>query len=477
MSLNSLKRRVKGGVTPCPVCHAELLDTQRREHEFSEIQSAAERNGLQVTGTLTEYQNQRSPLAIGCERCATCTARPMRAGKIKAGQVCLVIAREKQAMARRLPFRDVQNTCLNHPLALTLLSTSTRYENNQSKLELRCANDHSFEMNFSDLQRRDRVRGCPQCAEPIGQALAIALLAKLLAVAPLRQYTPSFLNNGWPKDRGALRFDAFFPEVVIAGQPRAIAFEYHGPQHFDETHYFHQISCHGAAESFRRLREGDQHKISSCTAHGVICVVVAAQEKTSVSQLFERLSSALRLILPAFVADASYLDRETTLTDATHRALAVRASAVASSDVERLRAQLDERAIDLIAHDSLARRATCRCRTCAHQWSAGMKNLLEGVSTRRRGTGCPGCKAAAHANRSRLSEAIVKARALSGGWLPLWDDGTYVRQTQTLAWRCAAPGCSGRIVTAFSHLQRRRCPVCATRAKRPMLPGTTVSGV
>jgi hypothetical protein len=462
ISLNSLKRRVASGVPACPECARIKLLEKRVLKEFGELQTAAAKNGLTISSLHSDYRNQHSLLSVTCERCTICTAKPMSAVKIKIGQACAVFGREKLSEIRRLSFETVQQAIANHPLGFTLLSESAEYKNNQSVLRLLCVNGHQVGMSYSDLQRRDRLRGCEQCAEHIGQSTSTAIVAALLAAQPIREYTPPFLLEGWRADRRSLRFDAFFQTDLLTGENCSVALEYHGPQHFDATHHFHKKSCHGAAVSFQRQMDGDQHKRTACANAGVALIEIDGRNPKNMADLCSAIIESLELALPKLAENMLYQERKKRLSDPASLDQILRDESIRSDRVETLRNQLNERQIDLMSVDTLAKVTQCKCRICEHQWTAKIYNLLDGVSTQRRGTGCPKCKNRQKGKQRRLTEPAVIARARKFGWIPRWPAGSYAGQTHKLKWGCATKGCLGQLEADFQHLSRRKCKICNT---------------
>ena len=138
LPFSSLLRRQRKGKTACPICHTQHHDTVRRRSEFAAVKAPAETLGLKITSTDADYINQKSKLTIRCERCETCTARPIAASKLKIGQACRKLGLEKQAQKQRLDFTAVQAAIAAHPDQLTLISGADEYINNRSPLQLRC---------------------------------------------------------------------------------------------------------------------------------------------------------------------------------------------------------------------------------------------------------------------------------------------------------------------------------------------------
>jgi hypothetical protein len=462
LSANSLKRRIRDGTGACPSCNDAARANHRIATEFAKVVEGAKANGLTVLSTQKEYTNQNSPMRVTCDQCATCTARPILALKLARKKSCAVLGRQRQAKARRLTGEDVASLVALHPMGLTLISDPTAYINNRSPIQVRCVNGHVYDTTVSDLQRRDRLRGCPLCAERTGQSAMTAILAGLLGVPAEVEITPDFLQADWPQERGPLRLDAYYKDVPVGAARWNIAAEYHGAQHFDPEHHYHQQSCHGAEVAYRRLQQGDRHKVAACAAQPnvVLLVLVDREVGGSLQRLLTDVTAALEYALPTIADDHDYQTRKRSLMDPDVLDGHLRERAVAHSTVTRLRAQLESRGADLISFDPISRRAACRCR-CGTPWETKANNLLNGVSTDRRGTACPVCSPKARGRKRRLSEQSVIARAGHFGWLPLWLSGSYSGQTQKLDWGCATPSCLGRLHSDFDHLQRGRvCPVC-----------------
>jgi hypothetical protein len=289
-----------------------------------------------------------------------------------------------------------------------------------------------------------------------------AILAGLLGVSAEVEFTPDFLQADWPRERGPLRLDAYYRDVPVGADLWNIAAEYHGAQHFDPAHHYHQQSCHGEVVAYQRLLQGDRHKVAACAAQPnvVLLVLVDHEAGGSLQRLLTDVTAALEYAIPAIADDHDYRVRKRSLADPDVLDDYLRQSAVAHSTVTRLRVQMEDRGVELVTFDPIARRATCQCR-CGATWEARANNLLDGVSTDRRGTACPVCSPKARGRKRRLSEQSVIARARHFGWLPLWLSGSYSGQTQKLDWGCATPSCLGRLHSDFDHLQRGRvCPVC-----------------
>ena len=459
LSLNSLKRRLRQAIPASPVQARQAADAERQAAEYHAVVSIAARNGLTVTSPLQDYRQQTSLLTVTCGRCQPCTAQPMTAAKLKAGQVCHLLGREKQADARRLPFARVQATVRAHPEGLELLSVVGEYQNNVSPLRLRCVNGHDFTMTLSDLQRRRPCRGCPECGRTRGQATATAILEELLGVPAIKEYSPAFLLERWPADRDRLRLDAFFPGVTLAGRTIDVALEYQGRQHSDPAHHFHQRSRYGAKEAYARLQQGDRHKREACARRPdtALLTIDDREHRASLPQLRDDLIAALAAALPRLTGDVAYQERVARLSKNAELEQRLRERHLAGSDDARLRTELDWRGIDLLHYDPVSCRAQCRCRRHGTEWEAHANNLLDGVSVERKGTGCPDCKREAVGRHKRLKEATVIARAASRGWRPRWSPGTYLRQSQKLDWACLNPACNADRHTDFEHLMRSRC--------------------
>lgn len=468
LSVASLKRRIREGVGACPHCDDLVRADTWRALEFDKAVAGAKDSGLRVLSTVDDYQNQNSLMRVSCDRCATCEAKPIPAAKLARGHTCAVLGRERQQQARRLTAAEVQTLVDSHPMGLSLVSDAEDYVNNRTPLKVRCVNGHVYKATVSDLRRRDRIRGCPHCGSATGQSVMTAILAGFLGADAEVEATPSFLLKDWPSVRGPLRFDAWFPQFHIGNRRWQIAGEYQGPQHFDPAHHYHRTSCHGQEIAFERLQQGDQHKVNACAAEPAtaLIVVVDRESEASLGQLFADVTSALETAIPEIAACSEYLARKDELSETGALERHLRRHLISQAPLARLKAQLAQRRILVVSYDPIRRRAACKCEVCNHVWIAKANNLLDGVSTHRRGTSCPECAKKIRGKKRRLSEATVLERARRLGWLPAWVPGSYQGQTQKLDWRCATPGCAGRRHADFDHLQRgRTCPFCDSRTR------------
>ena len=459
LPFSSLLRRQREGKTACPICHSKHQDTLRQRTEFAAVKAAAQTLGLEVTSTEADYINQKSKLTIRCDRCETCTARPIAASKLKAGQGCRKLGLAKQAQKHRLDVTAVQAAVAAHPDQLTLISRADEYVNNRSALRLRCAAGHEFSSTLLNLTRKDRIRGCPKCGLPYGQALCSALLGQLLNATPSIEASPPALVAASPNPRYPLRFDAWFPEVVIAGIPTAVALEFHGSQHSDAEHYFHQRAKGGVKAAAQRLADSEAIKRELCQREGIALVEIY-QDKSEHYEPQAWLADIDRQLLaqfPTLALDHDYQARK-SIEPVQMAAALVKGILLTNTRLIRLKHELASREIELLSPDVSGTRANCRCTRCEHTWDAQINNLQQG-------TGCPSCAQLKRANKRRLTEAEVIARAKTLGWKPRWQAGHYQNNRAKLDWACQH--CGHQIQRDFDHLiqRKRRCQHCHTATR------------
>lgn len=459
LPFTSISRRQREGKAPCPICHTQHLDSVRQHTEFAAVKAAAQTLGLEITSSAADYQNQKSKLNICCERCTTCTARPIAAGKLKSGQGCRKLAFVKQAEKRRLDFRTVQAAVAQHPDQLTLLSSADEYVNNRSPLRLRCAAGHEFSSPLLNLTRKDRIRGCPKCGLSYGQALCSALLGHLLNVTPTLEASPPALIAASPNPRHPLRLDAWFPDVLLAGNHTTVALEFHGSQHSNGEHYFHRRAKGGASAAAQRLADSEAIKRHVCQREGIVLIEIY-QDKSEHYQPGQWLADMDRQLLaqfPTLALDDDYQARK-AIEPVQMTADLVKDILLTNTRLIRLKRTLASRDIELLSPDVSGTRANCRCTPCGHTWDAQINNLQQG-------TGCPSCAQVQRAGKRRLTEAEVIARAQTLGWKPRWQSGNYQNNRTKLNWACQH--CGHPIQRDFDHLIQRkpRCKRCHTATR------------
>jgi hypothetical protein len=454
----SLGRRVRCSASPCPDCEELIRDTERRTREYEQVVAKAKESGLTVTDGLATYQDQKSKLRVRCSRCDSCLQPPVAADKLKQGQGCRQLGLIRRSATRRKSFADVQQIVASHPDGLTLLSGPDDYQNNRSPLSFRCIEGHEFPAPLDRIQRKSRPVGCPYCSTSLGQTVASAVATTLLAVTPRIESSPPFLIEDWDPSRKPLRFDAFFEGVAVGDERYCVALEYQGRQHRNPTHYYHQNAVRGPTEAFKLLRQGDAHKVAACSRqpNTALVLVHEPEEKMSLDLVFQDVVSAIEDSLPALTMDPGYQARLAELRTSRLDEV-VKEFRIHTASFTRLCSVLNQKEIDVVTWDPLAKTAECQCRRDGNRWIAKIGNLLGGVNVDRKGTGCPVCKGRLTGKRKRLKEDEVIRRAADLDWLPLWTPGSYTGRKQILRWKCASLACDQTREMDLDHVLRGQC--------------------
>jgi hypothetical protein len=137
----------------------------------------------------------------------------------------------------------------------TLLSTVDKYINAQSKLTIKCHNDHIFDISLNNLNHN---RWCPQCRLNVGELICKAAIEHLLEEKFIK-IKPKWLKS----DKNTLL------ELDMYNDDLKIAVEYNGIQHYKEMKHFHRTP--GA---FKYQQERDQLKIELCFKNDVLLIIV-----------------------------------------------------------------------------------------------------------------------------------------------------------------------------------------------------------
>jgi len=140
----------------------------------------------------------------------------------------------------------------------TLLSMASEYKNTKSILRWRCSHGHEWE---ASRESAINYHWCPQCnsSSSLGERLYRDILEQVFQEKFPRK-RPSWLVTN---DGKRLELDGYCEKIQIA-------FEYHGPQHHEQTRFFHRRE-----KDFEDRKYYDEQKRSICRAHGVRLIEIS----------------------------------------------------------------------------------------------------------------------------------------------------------------------------------------------------------
>jgi hypothetical protein len=286
----------------CLICGNEQQG-RAKAHSIEVAQKAAERKGGLCLST--EYKNNNTKLRWRCAKGHEWEAVPtsitsgswcpMCAGKLPTEQALLglqqialgkgglLLSKNYRGAFAKLWWRceyghewqaapnNVKqgSWCLicggSHPLTLTDMQAaakslggeclSTEYINSHTPLLWRCAEGHEWKANPTHV--RDG-HWCPICSVGISERICRALLEHITRV-PFPKRHPAWLKN---EDGNGMELDGYAESL-------AVAFEYHGRQHFQEVPFFHRDEY----TLMQRMRD-DATKRLICQQNGVSLIEV-----------------------------------------------------------------------------------------------------------------------------------------------------------------------------------------------------------
>lgn len=434
----------------------------RQRHEYHEIVIAAASNGFRVSGEAADYKNQKSRFRLyrNDEAKHPCCSRKCRdrsskaADKIKAGQCCKFLSRERSRAKRRKPWAEVVKAAATRPVPLRLLSRESDYKNNRSLLRVACkVCNKKFKQCYGQIKRSDSRRsGCPRCGRGVAETYALCIAEYLLDIEFQTQISPEFLKR-WNPVRGSLRADGF-AQARIAGKMLTIVLEHQGPQHKKKNH-FHNSRSGDPESAYKKLVEADRYKEEVCIG---VRRLVRVRDLTTVRKPHEAVDVVAKAIKKAIPEiDAHVLDiRAAKLVANDCKPLMRRLARFARfhSTLRRCAIEAKRFRFKWIRYDPLTRQIRTQCRNPNHGPSA-WRPLNHGV------TDCKHCFHERLATYQRLPEKDVIAAARKKQWEPLWPAGSYKNQYGKLTWKCAR--CGRKINDSYLHVKERSCTQCNKR--------------
>lgn len=136
-----------------------------------------------------------------------------------------------------------------------VLSKKEDYINAQTKLKIKCCEEHEFLITLSNLNLN---RWCPHCSQRKNEKYTKELV-QLLTKKKFQKVKPKWLKN---KKGNLLEIDIYNDELKLG-------IEYNGIQHYKFTKIFHK-----SEEDFQNRLEDDKLKVKLCEENNVKLIVV-----------------------------------------------------------------------------------------------------------------------------------------------------------------------------------------------------------
>ncbi len=129
---------------------------ERAEANFETIKEKIRREHPQAKILSEEYKNKDTPIRILCENGHIWNARP---NVISRGNWCRQCSRQSIGASQRCSFADFDR--LVRSKGGTLLTKEAEFRGNKSRVEIRCAEGHRWNVSVASLRHQDSW--CPRC--------------------------------------------------------------------------------------------------------------------------------------------------------------------------------------------------------------------------------------------------------------------------------------------------------------------------
>ena len=363
------------------------------------------------------YENNRAKLDLECSeghRWKACY------DKLQGGRWCPDCGRQKMAAAQSYTIEEMQiiaktfgGECL-----------SSVYKGIFEPLEWRCANGHEFQRQPALLTKTNPLKRtwCPYCS---GTNHTENMCRAVVETAFGRTF-PNVFPGDWLRNiRGRkMQLDGYSAEL-------ALAFEYHGQQHFEVVDIFND------KEKLETRRVDDATKARRCQEHGIRLVVIGTLPSAGMDM--DAIVEHVRL---------AFRDAGIPLPPVDMDVFQQKASYYSRSKLQELREIAQKRGGELLStvYKSMNVPMRWRC-CCGNVWHATGGSVAYG------GSWCPDC---AGCTIKTIEE--MRALAVSKGGRCLSTEYTNTRTS--LLWECGE--CANKWFSMPMNVQRGTwCPLCA----------------
>jgi hypothetical protein len=367
------------------------------------------------------YENNRAKLDLECSeghRWKACY------DKLQGGRWCPECGRRKTAAALSYSLEEMQviaktfgGECL-----------SSTYRGIFEPLEWRCANGHEFQRQPALLTKTNPLARtwCPYCS---GTNHTENMCRAVVEAAYGRAF-PNVFPGDWLRNvRGRkMQLDGYSAEL-------ALAFEYHGQQHFEVVEIFND-------EQMLETRQvDDAAKVRRCREHGIRLVVIGPVR-----------SAGMDMDLIEEHVRGAFRDAGVPLPPVDTVVLQEKASYYSRSKLQELREIAQKRGGELLStvYKTMNTPLRWRC-ACGNVWQATGGSVVYG------GSWCPDC---AGCTLKTIEE--MHALAVSKGGRCLSTEYTNTRTL--LQWECGE--CENKWSSMPTNVQRGTwCPKCSANKR------------
>jgi hypothetical protein len=206
---------------------------------------AKERGGACLS---TKYKNAHSRLLWECGESHQWEAKPMH---IKRGHWCHVCGALKARRSQRSTIEEM------HELAAKRggRCLSKEYLGDRVKLLWQCIDGHTWQTSPGNVKSGT---WCPHCHIYYGEEIVRLFFEKIFG-KKFPKSRPEFLTK---QHKSVYELDGYNEEL-------ALAFEHHGPQHYNASNHFHRRKA-----SYRLIQSRDKIRKKLCQKNGVKLIVV-----------------------------------------------------------------------------------------------------------------------------------------------------------------------------------------------------------
>ncbi|NVM28771.1 MAG: hypothetical protein HWN65_08005 [Candidatus Helarchaeota archaeon] len=215
----------------------ELKEVVRQHHKGGEILS-------------TEYINGYTKIKCRCVEGHIWEAMPY---SVREGHWCLKCSGKKKGLEQKSSLEALKEFLRQHHKGGEILSTE--YINKRTKITIRCAEGHIWEITPDNLKQG---KWCPLCNIKINEQISLKSL-EMIFNKKFSKFRPDWLINN---QGNQMELDGYNEEL-------ALAIEYQGVQHYKYHKFFHK-----SMKDYKQRKANDKLKRELCNKNGITLIEV-----------------------------------------------------------------------------------------------------------------------------------------------------------------------------------------------------------